>query len=308
MPFLWKKAAIFFGSLFCGILLTFLFMHAIPGDPFAQENAIPAEVLQALHHHYGLDRTLPEQFIQFLKQLLQFDLGPSLHFPGRSVNEIILESFPISLCLGLEAIAFALPTGIFLGIAAGLARRKWQDRFFASLTVLGISVPSFVLATVLQYVLAFRWELLPIARWGTFAHSIIPALSLAAMPTAFIARLTRSGVMEMWEQDFILTARAKGLPLFRILTHHVLPNVCLPVIAYLGPLSASILTGSFAIEKIFGIPGLGQWFVMSVIQRDYTLIMGLALFYSTLLLCVNFIVDLLYAWVNPRVRVGIRHA
>lgn len=302
MHFLAKKSLVLLLSLCAGALLTFLFMHAIPGDPFAQEEALPEEVLLTLRHHYGLDEPLHVQCVQFFKQLLRGDLGPSLHFQGRSVSGIIAEGFPTSLCLGLEAIALALPVGIALGALAGYYRGKWQDKLFASLAVIGISVPSFVLATGLQYLIAVQWELLPVARWGTWEHTILPALSLAAMPTAFIARLTRTGVIDVLGQDFILTARAKGLSPIALIVRHVLPNACLPVIAYLGPLCATIFTGSFAIEKIFGIPGLGQWFVMSVINRDYTMIMGLALFYSALLLCLNFCVDLLYAWIDPRVR------
>ncbi len=276
-------------------------MHAIPGDPFAQENAVPEEVAKALHNYYGLDQSLFLQYIHFLKQLLHFNLGPSLHFQGHFVHEIISESFPVSFCLGLEAMAFALPIGILLGFFSGLSRYRWKDRLFTSITALAISIPGFVLATLLQY-LAFRWDFLPVARWGTFAHSLLPAFSLAAMPAAFMARLIRAGVREVWEQDFILTAKAKGLSLPRILFRHVLPNACIPFLAYLGPLFVAIFTGSFAIEKIFGIPGLGQWFVMSIINRDYTMILGLALFYSALLLCINFIIDLFYLWIDPRMR------
>lgn len=277
-------------------------MHAIPGDPFVQDKAIPEEILDALRAHYGLDKPLLSQFFTYLQGVFEFNLGPSFKYEGRTVNDIISQGFPVSCLLGLEALVFALIGGIGLGALSALKHRTLIDYASMVIAVIGISIPSFLLATLLQYLLAMKLDLLPVARWGSFAQTLMPALSLAALPLAFIARLTRASMIEVLQQDYILTAKSKGLSSLQILCHHVLRNALLPIISYLGPLTAGMMTGSFAIEKIFGIPGLGQWFVSSIANRDYTVIMGLTLFYSALLLGCVFIVDILYCVINPRIR------
>jgi oligopeptide transport system permease protein len=300
--YLLKKAAILLTSLFLVSTLTFFLMHAIPGDPFVQEQAIPEEILKALHKHYGLDQPLYIQYAKYMKGLLSWELGPSFKYQGRTVNQIISEGFPVSFILGMEALFLALCGGITLGAVAAWKHQRWQDQMTMVIAVIGISVPSFIMASFLQYLLAMRLDLLPVARWGSFAQTIMPAISLAALPTAFIARLTRSNMVEVLQQDYIQTAKAKGLNSIAILIKHVMRNALLPVLTYLGPLTAAVLTGSFAIEKIFGIPGLGQWFVMSITNRDYTVIMGTTIFYSAILLLSIFIVDLLYCLVDPRIK------
>ncbi|MBS0620817.1 MAG: ABC transporter permease [Verrucomicrobia bacterium] len=297
-----KKIAILFLSLFLVITLTFFLMHAIPGDPFVQDKAIPEEILKALHKHYGLDKPLPVQYLNYLNGLLHGDLGPSFKYQGRTVNQIIQEGFPVSFTLGLEALFLSVGAGIFLGAIAACKHQKWQDHLTMVIAVIGISVPSFILATFLQYLLAMKLHLLPVARWGSFEQTIMPAIALAAMPTAFIARLTRANMIEVLQQDYIQTAKSKGLSPLPILVRHVARNALLPVVTYLGPLSAAVFTGSFAIEKIFGIPGLGQWFVMSITNRDYTVIMGTTIFYSALLMFCVFLVDLLYFAIDPRIQ------
>jgi oligopeptide transport system permease protein len=277
-------------------------MHSIPGDPFTQDKAIPEEILRAMHRHYGLDKPLYVQYFEYMKGLLSFNLGPSFKYQGRTVNEIISEGFPVSLCLGLEALSLSLFFGVILGSFASFKHTKWQDHLMMAIAVIGISIPSFILATFLQYLLAMKLDLFPVARWGSISQSILPALSLAALPTAFIARLIRSNMIEILQQDYIQTAKAKGINSFQIMTKHVLRNALLPVITYLGPLTAAILTGSFAVEKIFGIPGLGQWFVLSITNRDYTVIMGTTIFYSALLMCCVFVVDILYCLIDPRIK------
>jgi oligopeptide transport system permease protein len=298
-----KKLVILSTSLLGVILLTFFLIHAIPGDPFTDEDAVPEEILKALHHHYGLDQPLMVQLGKYLGHLCQGDLGPSFKYQGRTANAIIGESFPISLTLGLEALFLAIGIGITLGSIASLRRGSWQDQLTICIAVLGISVPSFILAAFLQYIFAMQLDWLPVARWGTFAQTILPALSLGALPIAIIARLTRSSMVEVLQQDYILTARAKGLSLFQIVIKHALPNAILPVVTYLGPLAANIFTGSFVVEKIFGIPGLGQWFVISVLNRDYTIITSLAVFYSAILMISVFIVDIIYAVLDPKIKV-----
>jgi oligopeptide transport system permease protein len=242
------------------------------------------------------------QYIDYLKSLLTFDLGPSFKYQGRTVNEIIAEGFPVSLLLGIEALILSIGMGTLLGALATYKLRRWQDHTIMTLATLGISIPSFILATFLQYLLAMKMDLLPVARWGTFSHTILPALSLAALPTTFIARFVRSNMIEISHEDYILTAKAKGLGAFSILIKHMLRNALLPVITFLGPLTASILTGSFAVEKIFGIPGLGQWFVLSITNRDYTVIMGTTIFYSAILMFCVFVVDVVYSFLDPRIK------
>ncbi len=304
--YFFKKLTILLLSLLVVATLTFFLMHAIPGDPFTQEKAIPQEILQAMQAHYGLDKPLIVQYFEYMQGLCSFNLGPSFKYQGRTVNEIIGEGFPVSLCLGLEALFISLCFGVLFGSVAACRQGKWQDRSAMLIAVLGLSIPSFLLATFLQYVLAMKLDLLPVARWGTFEQSILPALSLAALPTAFISRLLRTSMIEVLHQDFIQTAKSKGLSSSWILYKHVLRNALLPVASYLGPLTASILTGSFAIEKIFGIPGLGQWFVLSITNRDYTVIMGTTLFYSALLMSTVFLVDLLYSWIDPRIKTNFK--
>lgn len=282
--------------------LTFVLMQLIPGDPFTQEKAVPEEILKAMYHHYGLDQPWYVQYFRYLKGLVTFDLGPSFKYQGRTVTEIIQEGFPVSMTLGLEALILAIFFGMGLGCIAALKHLKWQDNLTMVLAVLGISVPSFILATFLQYFIAMKIDLLPVARWGSFQHSILPAIALAALPMAFIARLTRANMVEIMQQDYIQTARSKGLNSYQILIRHALRNALLPIVTYLGPLTTAILTGSFAVEKIFGIPGLGQWFVMSITNRDYTVIMGTTVFYSAMLMVCVFFVDLLYCFIDPRIQ------
>jgi oligopeptide transport system permease protein len=299
-----KKILIIFCSLFLVATGTFFLMHSIPGDPFSQDQAIPEEILKSLYHHYHLDKPLHVQYIKYMKGLMVGDLGPSFKYQGRMALDIIKEGFPASCILGVEALLIALIAGILAGTIAAFKRGQMLDQAAMIGAVLGISVPSFILATLLQFIFSIKFDLLPVARWGTFSHTILPAISLSALPTAFIARLTRSNMVEVLQQDFITTAKSKGINSFQLAFRHVLRNSLLPVITYIGPLSASILTGSFVIEKIFGIPGLGQWFVLSVQNRDYTIVMALTIFYSAFLMGSVLVVDLLYCFIDPRIKIG----
>lgn len=289
-------------TLWVIVSITFFLMKAIPGDPFSEERAVPKEIMEAMREHYGLNDPIMVQYGRYLKSVVVWDLGPSFKFKGRSVNEIINEGFPVSAALGLEALFIAICAGITLGSIAALKHNKWQDYLAMIVAVGGISVPSFILATLLQYIFAIKLGIFPVARWGTFLQSVLPALSLSMLPMAFIARLTRSNMLEVLQQDYIKTAQAKGLGDIAILFRHVFRNALLPVLAYLGQLIVSVLVGSFIIERIFGIPGLGQWFVTSVNNRDYTVIMGTTVFYSLLLLTSVFLVDIAYAWIDPRIK------
>ncbi len=277
-------------------------MHAIPGDPFIGDRVIPQEVLSSLYAHFGLDQPLFVQYFKYLKGLLCGELGPSIVYQGRSVNQFIAEGLPVSAQLGLQALLLAIPSGIFLGTCAAIKRGKWQDNLSMTISTLGVSVPNFVLSSLLQFIFSVKLHLLPVALFSSFEHTILPTIALAAMPTAFIARLTRSNMVEVLEQDYIRTALAKGLPLFRISIRHGLRNALLPVITYLGPVTSYILTGSFMIEKVFAIPGLGQWMIHSIHGRDYPMIMGLTIFFTGLSLITIFLVDILYCLFDPRIR------
>jgi oligopeptide transport system permease protein len=281
---------------------TFFLMHAVPGDPFIGDKVLPQEVIDSLYAHYGLDQPLWIQYLTFWKQLFSGSLGPSIVYPGRTVGDLIKEAFPISAWLGLQALLLAIPTGILLGTWAAMRRGQWQDHLAMFLSTLAVSIPSFILGSLLQFIFSVKLHLLPVARFETFAHSILPTLSLAALPIAFIARLIRSNMIEELGQDYVRTALAKGLPLFRVSIRHALRNALLPVIAYLGPLTSHILTGSFIIEKIFAIPGLGQWFVHSINGRDYPVILGLTLFYCSFLMICTTLADYAYRLIDPRIQ------
>jgi len=300
--YLLKKASILVISLWCVITGTFFLMHAIPGDPFIGERVIPEEVLRSLYAYFGLDQPLWVQYLKYLKGLLHGELGPSIVYQGRSVNQFIAEGFPLSAQLGLQALSLAIPGGILLGTWAAIKRGGWQDQMAMAISTIGVSVPNFVLSSLLQFVFSITLHLLPVARWGGFEHTILPTIALAALPTAFIARLTRSNMVEVLQQDYIRTALAKGLPLFRISIRHGLRNALLPVLTYLGPVTTQVLTGSFMIEKIFAIPGLGQWMIHSINGRDYPMIMGLTIFFSSFLMISMFLVDLIYTLLDPRIR------
>lgn len=304
MQFLLKKFAILLFSLWCVVTGTFFLMHAVPGDPFIGDRVIPEEVLRALYVHYGLDKPLWEQYIQYLNGILHGQLGVSIVYTGRSVNQFIRDGFPVSALIGCQALLVAIPTGIMLGTWAALKRAKWQDNLAMLLSTVFVSVPNFVLSSLLQYTFAVQLHWLPVARWGSYEHMILPTIALAALPIAYIARLTRSNMVEVLQQDYIRTARAKGLGPFRIALRHGLRNAILPVVSYLGPIITSILTGSFMVEKIFAIPGLGQWMIHSINGRDYPMIMGLTIFFSTFLMVMVFLVDVVYTLLDPRVRVA----
>lgn len=302
MIFFGKKLLYLLLSLFFVVSLTFFLMKIIPGDPFTDEKALPKEIHAALRKHYGFDDPLYQQYIKYVRSAFTWNLGPSLKYRDRTVNDIIWESFPVSAILGLEALMIALTLGIGLGSYTALKLNAWQDQLFLWLASIGISIPSFILATLLQYVFAVKLELFPMARWGSFAQSILPAFSLAIFPIAFIARLVRNNMLEVLKSDYIKTVRSKGLTKTRIMRKHILKNALAPLIPYFGQLTANILLGSFIIEKIFGLPGLGQWFVKSVTNRDYTTIVGITLFYSLILLLFLFLADIIHSLLDPRIK------
>ena len=281
--------------------ITFFLMNMIPGGPFNTERA-SAKTVEMMEAKYGLDKPLMEQFAMYMKRLVHFDLGDSYKRIGFTVNQILGEKFPISAGVGGVAIALAVLIGIPAGVLAAFRHNKPTDRIVMLIANLGIAVPNFVMATALLFFFGVKLGWLPTLGLKTWKHYIMPALALAFNPMCYIARLMRSSMLDVLRQDYIKTGRAKGLSEKMVLFKHAMRNAILPVITYLGPFTAGILTGGFVIEKIFTIPGMGKFFVESINNRDYPLIMGVTVFYSALLVLMNLVVDLLYGIIDPRIK------
>ncbi len=285
------------------ITLTFVIMKFIPGDPFASDaDVLPEEVLQNIRAKYNLDEPLPVQYVLYMKNLMMLDLGPSIKSQTRSVNDIILDGMPASATLGIQALTVAMFFGLILGIIAALNHNKPLDFFAMMVAIIGISVPSFILAPLLIKYFAVEWRLLPVASWGSFQHSVLPSLALAASPMAVIARFMRSSMIDVMNQNYIKTANAKGLSTVQLVIKHGIRNAILPVITFIGPLAVVLITGTFVIEKIFAIPGLGKYFVDSIFNRDYPVIMGTTIFFSTILVVILFFIDISYRLIDPRIK------
>ncbi|MDL9995535.1 dipeptide ABC transporter permease DppB [Bacillus stercoris] len=282
--------------------LTFVLMKVIPGSPFNEERGTNEAVQKNLEAYYHLDDPLIFQYIIYLKSIITSDFGPSIKKPSDSVNDMLERGFPVSFELGMTAIVIAVISGLVLGVIAALRRNGFLDYAAMSLAVLGISIPNFILATLLIQQFAVNLKLFPAATWTSPIHMVLPTAALAVGPMAIIARLTRSSMVEVLTQDYIRTAKAKGLSPLKIIVKHALRNALMPVITVLGTLVASILTGSFVIEKIFAIPGMGKYFVESINQRDYPVIMGTTVFYSVILIIMLFLVDLAYGLLDPRIK------
>jgi oligopeptide transport system permease protein len=301
-PFLLKRLLFNLASLFLTITCTFFFMQWVPGDPFADDHTASHEIHETLLKIHGLQDTWWVQYGRYLDSILKGNLGTSLKYSGRTVNKVIRDAFPISLLLGASALAFAFAGGIMIGTFAALHHQGWQDHLLKIVTAIGISVPSFILGIILQFLLATKWGFFPVARWGSLEQMILPALSLGLAPFCYICKLVRANLIEVLKQDYMKTAYAKGLSQMRTLMVHGLRNALIPLLPYFGQLVANILVGSFVIEKIFSIPGLGQWFVTSVNNRDYPMIMGLTVFYSSLLMSILFMADVASAFLDPRLK------
>lgn len=290
-------------TLWLIVTVTFFLMHSVPGSPFDRDGkALHPVVEKNLMALYKLDQPLGVQYLSYLQSLLTFELGPSIIRHPETVNDMLARSFPVSAQLGFLSLTVAIISGIALGMVAALRHNKLIDYLAMVFAVIGIAVPNFVVATLLIKYVGVEWKLLPVATWGTWQHAVLPALALAAGPTAIIARLTRANMLEVLNQDYIDTARAKGLSPAVVVFKHALRNSVLPVITLLGALIANLLTGSFVIEKIFAIPGMGKYFVDSIYNRDYTVIMGTTVFYSILLIFLMFVVDIVYGIIDPRIK------
>jgi oligopeptide transport system permease protein len=286
------------------ITATFFLMRAAPGGPFDQEQTLPPEIVANLQSAYGLDQPIWTQYARYLKSLLRGDFGPSFKYKDFTVTELIGQGFPVTLQLGVIAIALALGVGIPLGTFAALHHNSAADYATMSLAVVGIAIPSFVVLPFLGLLFGVYLHWLPVAGWetGSIRHLALPVIALALPPLAYIARLTRGSMLEVLRSHFIRTAFAKGLPLHTVILRHALRPALMPVASYLVPAVASIMTGSLVVESIAGLPGIGRYLVQGALNRDYTLVLGMVIIYSTLLIGMGLLVDLLYAWLDPRVR------
>ncbi len=286
------------------ITIAFFMMRMAPGGPFDTDRALPPEIEANLNRVYHLDEPLHEQYVRYLGNLLQGDFGPSFKYRDFSVTELIWIGFPISMRLGLTAIAVAMVLGTMLGCFAALRQNTRTDYAVMSTAMVGIAVPNFVVAPLLSLVFGVYLGWLPVAGWGggAFRNMLLPVTALALPQIAVVARLTRGSMIEVLQSNYIRTARAKGLPEWTVVIRHALKGALIPVVTYLGPATAAIITGSVVIEQIFGIPGIGRFFIQGALNRDYTLVMGVVVFYGTLLVLANLIVDLLYGFLDPKVR------
>lgn len=320
--FLLRRAAWFALTAWAVITLAFFLMRAVPGGPFSADRALPPAVEAHVAARYHLDWPLWKQYLQTLGPLnlaedgafgqradvfggiLAGDLGPSFKYRDQSVNDVIAQSLPISIALGSVALAFALLLGLTAGIVSALRPGSWIDLALRATATLGVAIPNFVVAGLLILVFAFTLKLAPVAGWGTPLHLVLPGIALGFPFAAYIARLLRTALLETLSQDYVRTAAAKGAPRWRVVTVHALKGALLPVVSFLGPASAGILTGSLVIERIFAIPGTGSHFVASALNRDYTLAMGVALLYTVMVFALNTLVDVVYTLLDPRIELG----
>jgi len=322
--------------LFVVSLITFTLMHAVPGGPFSREKPLPEATIALLNAKYHLDEPLVNQYLYYVGDIVipritqgiipdsqaedyliniplpalfgdnavlrWVNFGPTYGARGRSVNDIFRDNLPVSAQLGLAAFGVAMAIGIPLGVVAALKRNRWQDFTAMSIAIVGVSVPVIVSAPLLQYFFGVNLKILPVSGWGSLSNLILPAFALGFVSSALIARLTRASLLQVMNEDYIRTARAKGLSERGVITFHALKNGLLPVVTILGPLFAALLTGTFVVETVFGIPGIGRLFVTSVTARDYPVIMGTILLYAFVLVVCNLVVDILYGWLDPRIR------
>ena len=285
------------------ITIAFFMIRMAPGGPFDSERVIPAEIETNLNAKYHLDESLPQQYMRYMGQIAVLGFGPSFQYKDWTVNELIAQAYPVSLTIGALAMLLAFVLGTMLGITAALRQNTRVDYSLMGVAMLGISVPNFVIAPVLILLVAVYAGWLPAGGWDwSVANMVLPVITLALPVTAYIARLTRGSMIEVLHSDFIRTARAKGLPESVIIRRHALRPALLPVISFMGPATAGVISGSVVIERIFSIPGLGSYFVQGALNRDYTLLMGVVIFYGVLIILLNFAVDLIYAWLNPKIR------
>lgn len=302
VSFLLKRLLFMLLTLWIIITCTFYLIHLLPGTPLSNEERLPPEIRDQILKQYGLDQPLSVQYIQFIKNLLQGDLGKSLSYDGRSITDMLIQRFYASAFIGMQAILFGVLVGTTLGIFAAYKRGSWMDQLTTLIAVLGVSIPHFVFAGILSYWIGVKGKWLPPALWGSYEHTILPSLALSVYVIAQISRFIRTEMIEVLHQNYIKTAMAKGFSRQTAILRHGLRNAMIPGITILGPLTVNILTGSLVVENIFAVPGMGSLFVESIINNDYTLILGVTIFYSLLILMAFLLIDLLYGVIDPRIR------
>jgi oligopeptide transport system permease protein len=288
--------------LFVVSLLTFLLMHSVPGGPWAREKALPAPTVARLNIKYGLDDPLPVQYINWVTSLLQGDLGPSFKFADRSVNDIVGEGIGVTVQLGVMAFLLSVLVGIPLGIFAALGHNRWPDYLSTGVSILGIATPTFVAATLLILLFSVRLDVLPTGGWKGPETWVLPTVALAGFPIAVIARYTRASMLEVTRKDYIRTAHSKGVDDRAVVTRHMIRNALIPVVTILGPTLAYLVTGSFIIETVFGIPGIGRYYITSISSKDYGVLMAMTILYAFVVAFLNLVVDVAYAYIDPRIR------
>lgn len=306
LRFIGRRLLVAVPTLFVVVTLAFFMMRAAPGGPFDTDRRLSPAIERNVLARYGMNKPLGEQYLDYVGGVLHGDLGPSLKYKDKSVLQILKENYPVSLKLGLSAILIAGVTGVSLGVLAALRQNRPADYGVMAVAILGVCVPTFVTAPLLVLAFASKLGWLPTAGWnnGALANMVLPVIVLALPQVAVISRLTRAGMIEVLRSNYVRTARAKGLPERRIVTRHALRAAILPLVSYLGPACAGLLTGSLVVEKIFNLPGLGKFFVISALQRDYTVVMGMVIVYAGLILALNLVADLIYAALDPRVRLA----
>jgi len=284
--------------------ITFFLLRVLPGNPFQTDQILTVEMQERMMNYYGLNRPIFEQYFTYMGNLLRGNMGYSLKYTNRTVNSIIARAFPVSADLGLRSLALALPVGLFLGIVSARKRGKAVDYLCVVVSVIGVSILSFILGSFLQFVFALKLKVLPMAQWTTEMHKILPTVAIALGLLATLTRIMRASMLEVTTQDYVKTAKSKGLSEGKIVWSHEIRNALIPILTMLGPMVASVLMGTFVIEKIFAIPGLGLHFVNSITGLDYTMTMGLTVFFGAFLVTANFLVDIAYGVVDPRIRIA----
>ena len=298
-----KRIVISLATLLVLITAVFFLVRLMPGDPFAAEK-MPPDVRANLEAYYGLDKPMIVQYFTYMGQLLKGNMGYSMKYSNKTVNDIIASTFPYSADLGIRALCFAVCFGIILGIIAALRRGKPLDYGCILIAIIGTSVPDFIMGSLLQYFFGVQWKLLPVAQYTTWRHTILPAIAVGFYSLASISRYMRTSMLEVISQDYIKTAKSKGISNFRITWKHQIRNAIMPVVTMMGPLVASVLTGTFVIEAMYVVPGMGKYYVESISTYDYTIVLGITVFYGAFLVICNTIVDILYGFIDPRIKIA----
>lgn len=301
-----QRLVLMVATLFAIVTLTFFLMHLVPGGPFVSDKMMAPEIQAALDAKFRLDQPVWLQYLNYLKGVATFNFGPSFKYPGMTVNQMILEGLPVTAKVGMLALICVICLGVPMGVIAAIYRNRWPDSLVMVVATIGVAVPSYVIATLALYVFALRLGWVPTFGVDDWRGYFLPVFALSGFWISFIARLARSSLLETLQQDYMTTAKAKGLRPGQILFKHGLRNSLIPVVTVLGPVAANLLTGSFVIEQIFALPGIGRHFVLSITNRDYTAIMGITIFYATILMVMIFIVDMLYLVLDPRIKYGRR--